>query len=79
VDIHIDFQAGISMQGHSTMDIRGIQISMDRYPCFYEYQSLIIYALWIHIWITIDFYGYPSMDLLWILVPGKSLWEYPEN
>jgi len=29
VDIHIDFQARISMQGHSAMDIRKQLISMD--------------------------------------------------
>jgi len=29
VDIHIDIQAGISMQGYSEMDIRKQQISMN--------------------------------------------------
>jgi len=26
--------------------------------------------LWISIWISVDFYGYPCIDLLWILDPG---------
>ena len=26
--------------------------------------------LWISIWISLDFYGYPCIDLLWILVSG---------
>jgi len=26
--------------------------------------------LWISIWIYLDFYGYPCIDLLWILDPG---------
>jgi len=38
---------------------------------FYGYHSLIIRALWISNWISLDFYGYPSMHLLlWILDPG---------
>jgi len=44
VDIHIDIQARISMQGQSAMDIRKQQISINGYPCFYEYQSSIIHA-----------------------------------
>jgi len=32
VDIHIDIKAGISIQGHSAMDIRKEQISMSGYP-----------------------------------------------
>jgi len=27
--------------------------------------------LWISIWISLDFYGYPCIDLLWILDPGR--------
>jgi len=26
--------------------------------------------LWLSIWIALDFYGYPCIDLLWILDPG---------
>ena len=26
--------------------------------------------LWIPIWIFLDFYGYPCIDLVWILDPG---------
>jgi len=32
VDITIDIQAGISMQGHSTMDVREIWMSTNIYP-----------------------------------------------
>ena len=28
--------------------------------------------LWISIWISLDFYGYPCIDLLWILDPGMT-------
>ena len=69
-DIHIDIQAKISLQGHSTMkhefprmDIHVLWISVFKYPCFYYYP----------VWISIDFYGYPCMDLLWILDPNLSV------
>jgi len=26
--------------------------------------------LWISIWMSLDFYGYPCIDLLWIFYPG---------
>jgi len=29
--------------------------------------------LWISIWISLDFYGYPCIDLLWILDPGIDI------
>jgi len=29
--------------------------------------------LWISIWISLDFYGYPCIDSLWILDPGLGL------
>jgi len=28
--------------------------------------------LWISIWISLDFYGYPCINLLWILDPGQT-------
>ena len=28
--------------------------------------------LWICLWISLDFYGYPCIDLLWILDPGTA-------
>ena len=28
--------------------------------------------LWISIWISLDFYGYPCIDLLWILDLGME-------
>jgi len=87
VDIHNDTQAGISMQGHSAMDIRkkisirkwvsifyGYQSSV--YICFYEYQfgyPLISVDIYGFLWISMDFYGYPCIDLLWILNLGE-LW-----
>jgi len=35
VDIHIDIQVGISMQGYSTKAIRERQISLNGYAYFY--------------------------------------------
>ena len=32
--------------------------------------------LWISIWISLDFYGYPCIDLLWILDPGLSRLQF---
>ena len=52
------------------MDIRKQKISINEYPCFKGYQSSIIHDLWISIRISLDFYGYPCIDLLWILDPG---------
>ena len=71
VDIHIDIQAGISIEGYSAMDIRKRQIFMNRNPCFYGYKFSIILAfmdihLDIHRFLWITMY----MDLLWILDPG---------
>jgi len=42
--------------------------------------SLQLSMLLISIWISIDFYGYPCIDLLWILDPGMvskgvELWK----
>jgi len=31
--------------------------------------------LWISIWISLDFYGYPCIDLPWILDPG----DFPQH
>jgi len=66
VDIHIDIQAGIFMQGHSTMDIRKQEIFMNGYPRFTDSCLQLCMLLWISIWISLDFYGYPCIDLLWI-------------
>jgi len=44
------------MDIHVFMDVR-LQLSM---------------LLWISIWISLDFCGYPCTDLLWILDPGLS-------
>jgi len=40
--------------------------------------------LWISIWISLDFYGYPCIYLLWVLDPGIELavqqrWEKNAN
>jgi len=48
VDIHVDIQAGISIQGHSEMDIRKQLMSMNGYPCVYGYQSKILDFMDIH-------------------------------
>jgi len=47
VDIHIDIQAEISMQGHSAIDILGIQISTNGYPCFMVISLHSFMLLWI--------------------------------
>ena len=39
VDIHIDIQGGISIQGHSEIDIRKQQISISGYPWYNGHQS----------------------------------------
>jgi len=58
VDIHIDIQAGISIQGRSTMDIREIWISTNGYPGFYGYQASIIHAFMdIHQFLRISMHG----------------------
>jgi len=35
--------------------------------------------LWIYNWISLDFYGYPCIDLLWILDPGDTGIPIPES
>jgi len=68
VDIHIDTQARISIQGHSAMDIRKELIPINGYPCFYGYQSYYL-----------CFYGYPfgypwiSMDIHAFFCYGSSI------
>jgi len=64
VDIHIDIQAWISKQGHFATDIRKQQISMNGYPCFMDTILPLSTLLWISIWMSLDFYGYPCIDLL---------------
>jgi len=75
VDIHIDIQTGIYMQGHFTMDVRERWISTNWYPCFLWIRLLLSMLLLITILISIDFYGYPCLDLLWILDPGNLQWD----
>ena len=70
VDIHIDIQARISLQVHSTMDIRKQQISINGYPCFMD----ISLQLSMLLRISMDFSGYPCIDLLWILDRGRLGW-----
>jgi len=45
VNIRIEIQAKISMQGHSAMDTPKQLISMHEYPYFYGYQSSIIHIV----------------------------------
>jgi len=66
VDIHIDIQAVISMQWHSSTDIRKQWIFMNGYPCFMDISLQLSILLWISIWISLDFFGYSCIDLLWI-------------
>ena len=60
--IQIDIQTGIFIQGHSKMDIRGTWKSTNR-----------SHVLWISAFNYPCFYGYPCMDLLWILDTGIHL------
>jgi len=58
VKILIDIQAGISLQGHFTMDIRGTLLSAKRYPCFMDISLKFGYPLIsmdIHAW---AYYGF---------------------
>jgi len=70
VGILIDIQARISMQGHSAMNIRKQYkySQMDIHVLWISAQLSML--LWISIWISLDLYGYPCIDLLWILDPG---------
>jgi len=72
VNILIDIQVGISMVGHSAMDIRKQWISMSGYPCLFiwilvfNHPYFYGYPFGYH-WIS---NGYPYIDLLWILDAG---------
>jgi len=65
-----NIQARIFMQGHSAMDIHEQKISMNGNQCFMDISIQLCMILWISIWISLDFYGYPCIDLLWVLDPG---------
>jgi len=41
---------------------------MNGYPCFMD----ISLQLSVLLWISLDFYGYPYIDLLWIFDPGAA-------
>jgi len=43
---------------------------MNGYPCFMDISLEYSMLLWISIWISLDFYGHPCIDLLWILDAG---------
>jgi len=45
---------------------------MNEYSCFFGISLQFSMLLWISIWIFLDFYGYPCIDLLWILYPGEG-------
>jgi len=45
---------------------------MDIY--FMDISLQLSMVLWISIWISLDFYGYPCIDLLWILDPGQDFY-----
>jgi len=68
-----------SNKGYPCKDILQWMSVEHEHPCFYGYQYSFIHAftdilLDIHwfLWISIDFYGYPYMDLLWILDRGRA-------
>jgi len=60
VNIHIDIQAGISMQGHFAIDVLGTLKSTNGYPYFNGYQPSIILAF-IAIHLDIHLYLWTSM------------------
>ena len=75
LDIHIDIQAGIFIQGHSSMDVR---ISVE-----HEYPRIDIHVfmdislqLSMLLLTSIDFNGYPCLDLLRILDPGRFFFYF---
>jgi len=70
VDIHIDIQAGMFMQGHSAMDIRKNKYSWIDTLVFMDISLQFSMLLWISICISLYFYRYPCIDLLWILDSG---------
>jgi len=72
VDTHMDIQARISLRGHPAMDIRKQLISINGYPCFMDISLQLSMLLWIYISICMDFFGYPCIDLQWILDPGLA-------
>ena len=47
-------------------------IHTNRYPCFMDISLNLSIILRISIWIFIYFYGYPCMNMLWILDPRRS-------
>jgi len=67
VDIHINIQVRISMQGHSTMDIRK-WISMSGYPCLYGYRSWIIHAF---MDIHLDIIGFLWKSMHWLAMDSS--------
>jgi len=44
---------------------------MDGYHVLWTSLQLSM-LLWMSIWICVDFYGYPCIELLWILDPGME-------
>jgi len=69
VDIHIDIQARISMQGHSAMDIRKQEMSINGYSWFYGYQFSIIYAF---MDIHLDILGCLWISMHWLAIDSRS-------
>jgi len=53
------------MQGHSEMDILKQLVSVNGYQCFTDISLQLFTLLWISICLSLDFYGYPSIDLLY--------------
>jgi len=67
----------ISKQGNPCKDILQWISVNDKNPwidinVFMDISLHLFLLLWISIWICIDFYGYPCIDLLWILDLGKA-------
>jgi len=68
VDIQIDIQERISMQGYSAMDIRK-QISINGHTSFYGYHSSIIHAF---MDIHLDILGFLWISIHWLAMDSRS-------
>ena len=74
MDKHIDIPEGISTQGHSSMDIHKNKFVIKiirEWISFMHIGLKLSMLLWISIRISMYFYEYPCIDLIWILDPGK--------
>jgi len=76
LSIKVRISTLISKEGYPCKDmLQRISVN-NKYPwmdihVFMDINLQLSMLLWISIWISLDFYGYPCIDLLWILDPGN--------